>query len=98
MSDCGGHGIPNSSACSSKIMEFVNSSYTTPQLYTGSLCKSYLLAWQECIIGPTDSSTVVINASEDQAVTEQMLLDTFQALGRCLHRFLIVCIFIGNDH
>ena len=80
MSDCGGYGIPNSSACSSITWELVNSSYNTPQLYTGSVCRSYLLAWQDCAIGPTDLGNVVINASQDQAVTEQLLSDTFQAI------------------
>ena len=94
MSDCGGYGNPNNSACSSKFLEFVNSSYNTPQLYTERVCRSYLLAWKDCIIGPTGSSNVVINASQEQAVTEQMLLDTFQVIGKCLRKFLYAFLII----
>ena len=94
MSDCVGYGIPNSSACSSIMWELVNSSYNTPQLYTGSVCRPYLLAWQDCAIGPTDSGNIVINASQDQAVTERLLSDTIQSIGRCLHMF--ACISYEN--
>ena len=81
MSDCGGYGVPNSSVCSSRIWEFVNSSYNAPELYTGSACWSYLLTWQDCAIGPIGSSNIAINATQDQIITEQLLSNVIKEIG-----------------
>ena len=81
MSDCVGYGVPNASACSSKFWEFVNSSYNTPELYIGSVCRSFLLAWQDCAIGPIDSANIVINATQDQMITEEDINETVQTIG-----------------
>ena len=81
MSDCGGYGVPNPFTCSSKFWEYVNSSYNTPELYIGSVCRSYLLAWQDCAIGPIDSASIVINATQAQTITENDLSETVQAIG-----------------
>ena len=63
------------------IWQFQNSSYYVPEAYTGSVCRSYLLAWQDCAVGPTDSGNVAINAFQDQTMTEQLLSETIKAVG-----------------
>ena len=84
MSDCGGYGLPNSSACSSIMWELVNDSYNA-EVYTGSVCRSYLLGWQECMIGPTDSGIVAINSSQNQTDTEKLAVESLQVLGKTVH-------------
>ena len=78
-SDCGGYGLPNSSACTSMIWKLKNSSYN-PEPYIGSVCRSYLLAWQDCAVGPMDSDIIVINASQDQTENEQLAVETYQVI------------------
>ena len=72
--------MPNSSACSSMIWAYRNTSYALEN-YRGSVCSTYLLEWQDCAIGPTDSDMVVINASQDQTQAEQLLIETLQLIG-----------------
>ena len=79
-SDCGGYGLPNTSACSSIMWELVNSSVYAPEPYTGSACSSYLLSWRNCAIGPSDSDIILINATVDQAENEQLAVQTLQLI------------------
>ena len=81
MSDCGEYGVPNSSVCSSMIWEFLNSTSFVPEAYVGSACTSYLLSWQNCVVGPTDSSVIVIDATIPQAENEELALDTLDVIG-----------------
>ena len=81
MSDCGEYGVPNSSVCSSLIWKFQNSTSLAPEAYVGSVCTSYLLSWQNCVVGPTDSGIIVINATVDQAENEQLAIETLEAIG-----------------
>ena len=81
MSDCGEYGAPNSSDCSSLIWEFQSNMSVRPEAYTGSACSSYLLNWQNCALGPTDSGIIVINANVDQAENEQLAIDTLDVIG-----------------
>ena len=81
MSDCGEYGAPNSSDCSFLIWEFQSNTSLAPEAYIGSVCTSYLLSWQNCAVGLTDSGIIVINATVDQAENEQLAIDTFSAIG-----------------
>ena len=72
MSDCGGGYV---------IWELQNESYYNPEPYTGSVCRSSLLVWQDCALGPTNSENIVIGVIQDQTVTEQLLSDVIQAIG-----------------
>ena len=81
MSNCGEYGVPNSSVCSSMIWEFQNDTFLAPEAYIGSVCSSYLLSWQNCAVGTTDSDVIIINATADQAENEQLAIDIIQALG-----------------
>ena len=81
VSDCGEYGVPNASACSSMIWEFQSNTSDVPETYIGSACTSYLLSWQNCAVGPTDSGIILINATIDQAENEQLAIDTINILG-----------------
>ena len=81
MSDCGEYGASNSSDCNSLIWEFQSNVSVTPEAYIGSACSSYLLNWQKCALGLTDSGIIVINANVDQAENEQLAIDTLDVIG-----------------
>ena len=82
MSD--GYSLPNSSDCSATTWLLDDSSCNAPEIYTGSVCRTYLLAWQNCAIGPKQSDALAINATTDQADMEQLVIQIFEALGQCL--------------
>ena len=62
------------------IWAFQNTSYT-PENYIGSVCRTHLLEWQDCAIGPKDSDIVAINASQDQTQAEQLLTEILPLFG-----------------
>ena len=62
------------------IWAYRNTSYAL-ESYMGIVCSAYLLEWQDCAIGPTDSDIVAISASQDQTQAEQLLIETLQLIG-----------------
>ena len=79
MSDCGGYGLPNISVCNSMIWKFKNSTKNS-EPYFGSVCRLYLLEWQDCAVGPTDSGIILINSSQDQTENEQLASATLEVI------------------
>ena len=86
MSVCSEHGLPNSSLCKSMTWTFVNSNFT-PLTYVGSVCRRYLLAWQDCTIGPSFvDNNISISVFESQAEIEQLAVEAYPLIGWCLLR------------
>ena len=79
-SECRGYGQPNTSTCSSMIWGFQDSSFYTPEPYIGGVCTSFLLDWQDCAVGPTESGIIVINTTVDQEEKEQLAKQALQVI------------------
>ena len=60
--------------------EFDNDS-CNPEPYTGSVCRTHLLKWQNCAVGPTESGIVAISTHINQAENEKLALEAFQLIG-----------------
>ena len=81
MSDCIAYNPVNSSVCRSRIWGVENSTCDT-EPYTGRVCRSQLLVWQDCAIGQTESGIIAINASGIQAELEQEAAEILQVVGQ----------------
>ena len=80
MSICDEYGRLKSSACNSMAWEFSNSSHDA-EPYIGSVCRSHLLAWQDCAIGSAESGIVLVNAFINQPGVENGVNKSLQLLG-----------------
>ena len=80
-SACGKYDVPDSTSCSPMAWVFDNST-CNPQPYIGSICRTQLLKWQNCAIGPSESGTVAISTEVDQNQAEQIAIEFLQAMSK----------------
>ena len=71
----------NPSPCTSVSLEYGNSS-CKPEAYTGSVCATYLIAWQNCVFGTTVSDLPVITTLPDQDVAEEEAMYALSNIGK----------------
>ena len=64
--------------------EYGNSSCNS-ELYTGSVCRTFLDTWQDCIPGTAESDIPVITTLDDQAAAEQQALEVRAIIGEFCH-------------
>ena len=58
----------------------LDNSTCNPEPYIGSVCRTHLLKWQDCAIGPSESGIVTINTEIDQNEAEQMTVNFLQVI------------------